>query len=34
MKWPSNRIAESSPTSFGMYQKAQKLQTKGLDLIH
>ncbi|MFN2287059.1 MAG: pyridoxal phosphate-dependent aminotransferase [Chromatocurvus sp.] len=34
MKWPSKRIAESSPTSFGMYQKAQKLQSKALDLIH
>ncbi|MEL7029579.1 MAG: pyridoxal phosphate-dependent aminotransferase, partial [Pseudomonadota bacterium] len=34
MKWPSDRIAQSSPKSFGMYQKAIPLMAEGADLIH
>ena len=34
MKWPANRIAQSSPKSFGMYDKARSLTAQGRDLIH
>lgn len=34
MKWPADRISQSSPKSFGMYQKAQALAASGADLIH
>jgi len=34
MKWPSDRIARCSPKSFGMYEKAAKLETSGRKLIH
>ncbi|MEM7704438.1 MAG: pyridoxal phosphate-dependent aminotransferase [Pseudomonadota bacterium] len=34
MKWPANRIAESTPSSFGMYQKARQPKYAGVDLIH
>lgn len=34
MKWPANRISESSKKSFGMYEKAAKLMSKGVDVIH
>ncbi len=34
MKWPASRILESSPKSFGMYEKSIPLMEQGLDLIH
>ena len=34
MKWPAKRITESSPKSFGMYEKAIPLMEQGIDLIH
>lgn len=34
MKWPAERIARSSPKSFGMYEKAMELMAEGKDLIH
>lgn len=34
MKWPANRISQSSPKSFGMYEKALSLVAKGRDVIH
>ncbi|USI28837.1 pyridoxal phosphate-dependent aminotransferase [Alteromonas macleodii] len=34
MKWPADRIAQSSPKSFGMYEKAVSYMEKGIDLIH
>jgi len=34
MKWPANRITESSPKSFGMYEKAVALMAQGKQLIH
>jgi aspartate aminotransferase len=34
MKWPANRISESSKKSFGMYEKAAKLMAEGIDVIH
>lgn len=34
MKWPASRISNSSPKSFGMYEKAVALAAKGADLIH
>jgi len=34
MKWPANRISESSKKSFGMYEKAAKLMAQGVDVIH
>lgn len=34
MKWPADRIARSSPKSFGMYEKAMDLMAAGKDLIH
>ncbi len=34
MKWPADRIANSSPKSFGMYEKAVSLMAQGKDLIH
>lgn len=34
MKWPADRIARSSPKSFGMYEKAMELMAAGKDLIH
>ncbi len=34
MKWPSDRIANSSPKSFGMYDNAVALMAEGVDLIH
>lgn len=34
MKWPANRISESSKKSFGMYEKAAKLMSEGVDVIH
>lgn len=34
MKWPANRISESSRKSFGMYEKAAKLMARGIDVIH
>ena len=34
MKWPANRISESSTKSFGMYEKAMPLMQKGVDLVH
>ncbi|HLF30439.1 MAG TPA: aminotransferase class I/II-fold pyridoxal phosphate-dependent enzyme, partial [Xanthomonadales bacterium] len=34
MKWPANRVAQSSPKSFGMYDKARSLTAQGRDLIH
>lgn len=34
MKWPANRISESSEKSFGMYEKAAKLMSQGIDVIH
>lgn len=34
MKWPADRISQSSPKSFGMYEKAAELMAKGHDVIH
>ena len=34
MKWPANRITQSSPKSFGMYEKAVVLMAQGRELIH
>lgn len=34
MKWPSDRVAHCSPRSFGMYEKAVKLEASGKKLIH
>jgi aspartate aminotransferase len=34
MKWPADRIANSSPKSFGMYEKAAKLSANGVDVLH
>lgn len=34
MKWPAKRITESSPKSFGMYEKAAVLMAQGTDVIH
>jgi len=34
MKWPANRITQSSPKSFGMYEKAIGLMAQGKDVIH
>jgi len=34
MKWPANRILQSSPKSFGMYEQAMKLMQEGKDVIH
>ena len=34
MKWPAERIANSSPKSFGMYEKTGQLIARGADLIH
>ena len=34
MKWPANRISESSTKSFGMYEKAMPLMARGVDVIH
>jgi len=31
MKWPANRIAQSSPKSFGMYEKALVLMAQAMD---
>jgi len=34
MKWPADRISQSSPKSFGMYEKAMVLMADGKDVIH
>lgn len=34
MKWPSDRVSLCSPKSFGMYEKAAKLEASGQKLIH
>ena len=34
MKWPADRITESSKKSFGMYEKAAKLMAQNIDVIH
>ncbi len=34
MKWPADRISQSSPKSFGMYEKAMPMMAAGVDLIH
>jgi aspartate aminotransferase len=34
MKWPADRISQSSPKSFGMYEKAMVLMAQGIELIH
>lgn len=34
MKWPADRISQSSPKSFGMYDQAVKLMAQGHDVIH
>lgn len=34
MKWPADRISQSSPKSFGMYEKATVLMAQGRELIH
>ena len=34
MKWPANRISQSSPKSFGMYEKAMDYMAQGKDVIH
>lgn len=34
MKWPADRISQTSPKTFGMYEKALALEAQGADLIH
>lgn len=34
MKWPAQRLKDSSKKSFGMYEQALALESQGLDLIH
>ncbi len=34
MKWPADRIVNSSPKSFGIYEKASALMEQGIDVIH
>ena len=34
MKWPADRISQSSPKSFGMYEKAMDLIAQGKSVIH
>ena len=34
MKWPADRIVQSSEKSFGMYEEALPLMAKGIDVIH
>ena len=34
MKWPADRITNSSPKSFGMYEDAVKLMAQGIEVIH
>ncbi|MEJ8568040.1 pyridoxal phosphate-dependent aminotransferase [Elongatibacter sediminis] len=34
MKWPSDRIAQCSPKSFGMYERALSFMAEGHELIH
>lgn len=34
MKWPADRITQSSPKSFGMYEKALVLMAEGKNVIH
>ncbi len=34
MKWPADRITNSSPKSFGMYEKAAVMAAAGADVIH
>ena len=34
MKWPADRISQSSPKSFGMYEKAMVLMAQGKSVIH
>jgi len=34
MKWPANRITNTSKKSFGMFEKALKVEAAGHDLIH
>ena len=34
MKWPADRIAQSSEKSFGMYEEALPLMARGIDVIH
>lgn len=34
MKWPADRIANSSPKSFGMYEKSIPYMERGVDVIH
>lgn len=34
MKWPAKRISQTSPKTFGMYEKALALEAQGVDLVH
>ena len=34
MKWPADRIVQSSEKSFGMYEEALPLMERGVDVIH
>ena len=34
MKWPADRITQSSEKSFGMYEEALPLMARGIDVIH
>ena len=34
MKWPADRIVQSSQKSFGMYEEALPLMAQGIDVIH
>jgi len=34
MKWPADRIAQSSEKSFGMYEQVLPLMAQGVDVIH
>jgi len=34
MKWPADRLSNTSPKSFGIYEKAMSMVEQGIDVIH
>jgi len=34
MKWPADRLLNTSPKSFGIYEKAMSMMEQGIDVIH
>ncbi len=34
MRWPAQRISQTAPVDFGMYQTAARMGEQGIDLIH